>query len=358
MYSVIIPLIALLPYLVSASSPYVYYESIPDLHSETRSRARECGTGPPGERLRGALQELRKTESLPDNDLVSPETFHREILSVPSHKRDVPILFTVSLYFHVVSSESAAQPNSPLYVSPQQLQNQYDYLVTAFAPLAIGFSWDPSSTTRTVNPVWSSGREEYAMKSALRNGSFSALNIYFQSDLKDYDENGQPSTFPILGLCTLPLPNITAASTTSEYVYDGCGILSSSIKGGTTQNYNLGGTVVHEVGHWFGLLHTFEGETCDVTSWGDYVADTPQQKDSTVGCPARGSQDTCPTSGVAEGWNGGVGQGSNPYTQQGYSGPDNTRNWMDYSTDVCYESFTAGQGARVLNGWNLWRKGR
>ena len=63
---------------------------------------------------------------------------------------------------------------------------------------------------------------------------------------------------------------------------------------------NLGATAAHEMGHWLGLLHTFEDETCDAASWGDYVADTPQQAVPTEGCPARGSQDSCPNSGVAE----------------------------------------------------------
>ena len=32
---------------------------------------------------------------------------------------------------------------------------------------------------------------------------------------------------------------------------------------------------------WNGLLHTFEGETCSEDDFGDYVADTPQQRIST-----------------------------------------------------------------------------
>jgi hypothetical protein len=32
--------------------------------------------------------------------------------------------------------------------------------------------------------------------------------------------------------------------------------------------------------------------------------------------------------------------------------------FMDYSTDMCYQGFTPGQGARMLNVWNIYRAGR
>jgi hypothetical protein len=262
----------------------------------------------------------------------------------------------VPLYMHVVSDAVNANPGARMYVSDTQLTNQYNYIQDAFANISVAFDLQP--TSRTINDRWATGRDEYQMKQALRQGPYRALNVYIQSNFIVYDDNGNPSPQAVLGVCTLPLGNITTTSTPDEYTYDGCQVLSGTLPGGASAPYNLGGTAAHEIGHWFGLLHTFEDNSCAANSWGDYVADTPQQKNATSGCPPRNNQpDSCDT-GVPAGWNGSPGQGPNPYNQQGYSGVDNTRNFMDYSTDVCYELFTAGQGARVINGFGLWRKGK
>lgn len=72
--------------------------------------------------------------------------------------------------------------------------------------------------------------------------------------------------------------------TTADSVIDGVVVIYSSLPGGTKNGYNLGATAVHEAGHWLGLLHTFEGESCNGT--GDLVADTPAQSVPTSGCPS------------------------------------------------------------------------
>ena len=96
----------------------------------------------------------------------------------------------------------------------------------------------------------------------------------------------------------------------SYFAQDGCNILAGSVPGGNVYGYTQGKTAVHEVGHWFGLLHTFQDQSCDPASAGDMIADTPQQSTPTNGCPK--GKDSCPAS----------------------PGLDAVNNYMDYSIDA------------------------
>lgn len=100
--------------------------------------------------------------------------------------------------------------------------------------------------------------------------------------------------------------------------------------------YQLGRTTTHEVGHWLGLFHPFDGgcagtnaSTCDTE--GDRICDTP---------PAAYPNFTC-------------GQADNTCTETPTDLPDQSENFMDYSDDACLNMFTQGQVAvmrATLNG--------
>ena len=117
------------------------------------------------------------------------------------------------------------------------------------------------------------------MKQALRRGPYSALNIYFQTNLSSppytytYNGGGVGGSTALLGYCTLPtsitypVPGSDGAVKAVEYpmvdyATDGCNVLAGSMprapQGSRVSGYDLGKTAVHEVGHWFGLLHTFQ----------------------------------------------------------------------------------------------------
>lgn len=85
---------------------------------------------------------------------------------------------------------------------------------------------------------------------------------------------------------------------------------------------NLGRTVTHEVGHFFGLRHIW-GDTTNCAGT-DFVADTPSQN-QTSGCPVHPQKD-CPL--------------DNPVEKM-------FQNYLDYSDDACMNIFTQGQIDRM-----------
>lgn len=217
----------------------------------------------------------------------------------------------IDTYFHVVAASTALTDG---YVTQAMLDDQLEKLNTDFAPHRISFVL--KGTDRTINSGWSTDGNELAMKRALRQGDYKTLNIYFLKQL-------QADAF---GYAYFP-DDVVANS--SDYYYDGASIDFDTMPGGSLTDYNLGATATHEVGHWLGLYHTFQGQSCSGS--GDLIADTPQQLSNTNGCPT--DRDSCPTA----------------------SGADPVHNYMDYSTDACYEEFTAGQETRIYSMWNQYR---
>ncbi|CAE6521325.1 unnamed protein product [Rhizoctonia solani] len=181
-----------------------------------------------------------------------------------------------------------------------------------------GISFELLSNEYITNSTWfyfAGGDPEAAefiyqseMKQALRQGDASTLNIY-SSGLVNITTEG------LLGYATLP------ADYQAAPVDDGVVLRYSTVPGGSFDGANLGKTLTHEVGHWLGLYHTFEGG-CDGN--GDGVLDTPAQLNSTKGCPSS-PPDSCP----------------------GQPGRDPIHNFMDYSDDICLLEFTPGQIQRM-----------
>jgi hypothetical protein len=88
------------------------------------------------------------------------------------------------------------------------------------------------------------------------------------------------------------------------------------------QAYDLGMTVVHEVGHYLNLLHTFENCTT-----GDFCSDTPPVSGSPLAfCGSNNNtRGLCPGSSVNRMW----------------------QNYLDYADDACMDRFTPCQVLRM-----------
>lgn len=224
----------------------------------------------------------------------------------------------IPVNFHVIYYGSSGNaPESQLDAQITVLNNHFagkDYNGNPIPGAKnTGYTFFKNSVTRTSNRKWftmtpGSGNETNA-KNSLNVNPTGSLNLYTCKP-------GQS----LLGWATFPWSLAGAPSK------DGVVIHYGSLPGGYLSPYNLGGTATHEVGHWVGLYHTFQGgchgdATCSTA--GDLVCDTPAQATSTSGCPV--GKETCTSS----------------------AGPDPINNYMDYSNDACYTNFTSGQDARA-----------
>lgn len=130
-------------------------------------------------------------------------------------------------------------------------------------------------------------------------------------------------------------PEIGTGSATNDGVCIDYRVFSNSCF--ANASFNLARTAVHEIGHNFGLYHTFSGG-CSSNDFSQLTSvncslpaafltgidDTPPQSASTSGCPAVGTANGCTP-----------------------SVPKNYQNFMDYTDDACYSMFTNGQVQRM-----------
>ncbi|TFK23563.1 hypothetical protein FA15DRAFT_670384 [Coprinopsis marcescibilis] len=226
------------------------------------------------------------------------------------------IVFPVN--FHVVAENKTWEGG---WVRHHQIRSQVENLNKNFKHANIHF--ELRKVTHTIDEYYfrEGGIDESSdaeFKSNLRQGGADTLNVYTSGFLQEDEE-------ATLGRATYPwqyqAPDLGP---------DGISIKWTTLPGNDREQE--GKMLTHEAGHWLGLYHTFEGQSCE--GEGDGVDDTPQQAEYAWQCGV--VDNSCPNaSGVKAG-----------------------TNFMDYKPDSCLYEFTPGQIKKMRAYAREFRVGR
>jgi hypothetical protein len=216
--------------------------------------------------------------------------------------------YVIPVVFHIIHKTDGTGNISDLRIYQQvQVLNQ-DFGAVMGSPGEKGYNtkiqFELVRITRTANDQWHNDQNEVQFKHALGWDQQRYLNVYVNT------------AGGYLGYAYLPQED-------SGDVYDGV-VMNYEAVGGRDSGgapFDQGRTLVHETGHYIGLLHTFEGYGCfEGYEAGDLIADTHSESTEHYGCT---QSNTCGT-------------------------PDDIHNYMNYTDDGCMYEFTPEQANRLV----------
>jgi hypothetical protein len=198
------------------------------------------------------------------------------------------------------------------YLPNRQIKAQMALLNRAYAPASLDFK--VADVNLHENSGWfrhqPGTNEEIEMKTELGKDTATSLNVY----------TAEPAG-GMLGYATFPWWYRDTPQLDGVVLHHAS--LPKAARPWVEQPwpFNLGMTAVHEIGHWAGLYHTFQGG-CEAP--GDDVDDTAYEENAAAGCPLN-QRSSCP----------------------GETRFNPVENYMDYSDDVCMKHFTPVQYKRI-----------
>ena len=258
--------------------------------------------------------------------------------------------YTVPIIFHIINNGEAKGVGSNLaqaFIQQQILQLNKDYANLSNSPYAsasgtgIQFALAQKDESGNILPEPGIERINRSSKSWTAPGTKGWSRDYIVSTIKPQSiwnpekyvnvwlvpamNNGGTgkllgfSTFPVSstldGLAADPLESNTTAGVVIDYSTVGSIFRPQTCDAG----WGKGKTLSHELGHFFGLRHTWGDEKCG----NDYVDDTPVEEDANYGTPIHPKPNSC---GTAD---------------------EMFENYMDYSDDEVLNTFTSKQVDRM-----------
>lgn len=261
----------------------------------------------------------------------------------PAARRGLLVRHTLPVVFHIVHDNGGEN------ISDAQVAEALQHLNDAFANVGyynpatgvdteIAFCLarrDPGGAATTgINRVQSSltelnyNIEDQALKNLIRWAPRQYINIWVVREICNNNGCG------VAGYAYLPGAH--------GQPYDGI-VLEARYTGSSPSRSTV---LAHEMGHYLGLYHTFEGgcPNADCQLSGDRICDTPPDN-TTAATPCDADMNSCSTDEDDPGAN-------NPFRPAVLGGlgdqPDQKENYMDYSRLECYDRFTQGQKDRML----------
>lgn len=221
-----------------------------------------------------------------------------------------PLVKQLDIYWHVIQTGPTLSegnlPRSAIELQIGVLNQRYQNA---------NFRFQLAKVDYTINKSWYNVRqgsaEDSAMRQALHQGGMQNLNVYSARPLGIAGDL-------IAGYTKMP------QFSALDPVTDGSVILHTTLPGGSEPGFNLGLTLVHELGHALGMMHPF-ANGCNYP--GDAIGDTPYQKAAIYTCTP---QKTCPGTPGAS---------------------DPIHNPMGYAPDACMTTFTSMQNIKMRASW-------
>ena len=241
---------------------------------------------------------------------------------------DPGVTYTIPVVVHVIQKTGGQG-----YITPGKVQSQIDILNEDFLAM-LGTNGAPGTDAQvqfelaTVDP---SGAATTGITYSTNNTWFNDGGAYWNTlawDTKNYLNIYTNNASGALGY----VPGFAQAGGLVGAKKDRVVILWSAFGKNAPIGapYNKGRTATHEVGHYLGLFHTFDGgcgsNACYST--GDTICDTNRESQPTYGCAPN-------------------------KTSCGSADPVN--NYMDYSDDLCMWEFTPEQVNRMRCTLENWR---
>ena len=248
----------------------------------------------------------------------------------PVQYKEIPIVF------HVLHDPQLVNvSDSALIVSINDLNIKFNKSKFRFVLVSINrkplsdFSWyqeymsEPTTSTKIPSMTPPGSAKLFEIAQTMSVNPRTTLNVFIQPKL--YNASGFSFIPPFGQTSVNPSPKPP----------DGVWIRTSTFTTNSS-SYNRNATLIHEIGHYFGLYHTFNGSfSCEnfgmnCATTGDLVCDTPPFKQSSPRI------DCTPACNIiileSDPWAG--------YVQD---------NHMDYLGSNCRRSFTNGQITRMHN---------